>query len=73
MNASEKFSLTLSRLIRAPREQVFDAFTRQTLVVAWMGPRGMQVHTAEVDARVGGSWRVEMRARDGSSHVVGGQ
>lgn len=73
MNAPERFTLQMSRFIRARRDKVFDAFTTQAGLSSWMGPRGMQVHSAQADARVGGAWRVEMRARDGSSHVVGGQ
>jgi glutathione S-transferase len=72
MNAPERFTLNLSRFIRAPREKVFDAFATEAGVSAWMSPRGMKVRSARVDARVGGAWRVDMLARDGSSHVIGG-
>lgn len=73
MNAPDQFTLTMSRFIRAPREKVFDAFTTQAGLAAWMGPRGMQVRLSMADARVGGAWHVEMRARDGSVLQVGGQ
>lgn len=73
MNAPERFTLTLSRFIRASREKVFDAFATQAGLTAWMCPRGMQVRSAQVDPRVDGAWRIEMQARDGSLHVVGGR
>lgn len=72
MNAPERFTLNMTRFIRAPREKVFDAFTTQAGLAAWMGPRGMKVRSAQADPRVGGAWRVEMQSRDGSTLVVGG-
>jgi glutathione S-transferase len=69
---SETFTLQLSRFIRAPREQVFDAFVTKELMGAWMSPRGMHIPEISADARVGGAWRIEMRARDGSRFRVGG-
>ena len=73
MNAPEKLTLHLSRFIRAPREKVFDAFATEAGLAAWMSPRGMQVRSAQADARVGGTWLVEMQARDGGLFVAGGQ
>jgi glutathione S-transferase len=73
MNAPrETFELTMSRFIRAPREKVFDAFVTPSLMAAWQCPRGMQAE-ATTDARVGGAYRVDMRARDGSRFAVGGR
>ena len=72
MNAPERFTLTMSRFIRAPRERVFAAFATEAGLSAWMSPRGMTVRSAKIDAKVGGAWRVEMQARDGSLHIVGG-
>ncbi len=73
MNAPERFTLNMTRFIRVPREKVFDAFTTEAGLSAWMGPRGMQVRAAQADARLGGAWRVEMVARDGTVFAVGGQ
>ena len=73
MNAPERFTLQMTRFIRAPREKVFDAFTTEQGLSSWMGPRGMSVRSAKAEGRVGGAWRVEMVARDGSGHTVGGQ
>ena len=73
MNAPEQFLLTMARFVRAPRDKVFDAFTSAGALTAWMGPRGTQVRNAQADARVGGTWRIEMHARDGSIFAVGGR
>ena len=72
MNAPERFTLQLTRFIRAPRDKVFDAFVKPEMLAAWMGSRGTQVDSAQADARAGGAWRVAMHARDGSSFVVAG-
>ncbi|MFZ2651439.1 MAG: SRPBCC domain-containing protein [Burkholderiaceae bacterium] len=72
MNAPETFHLQLTRFIRAPREEVFDAFVTESQLRRWQSPRGMTVASCSSDAREGGRYRIEMRSRDGSSHIVGG-
>jgi glutathione S-transferase len=73
MNAPELFELQMTRLIRAPRERVCDAFLSAEHLRAWMGTRSMRVVEASADARVGGRWHVAMVARDGSRFAVGGE
>ena len=72
MNRMPSFDLELTRFIRAPREKVFDAFVMRDAMVAWMCPRGMRIPEASVDPRVGGRYRLVMRARDGATFTVGG-
>ena len=72
MNAPDRFLLTMTRFIRAPREKVFDAFTSAAALTAWMGTRGSQIRNAQANATPGGKWRIEMHARDGSVFTVGG-
>jgi glutathione S-transferase len=52
---------------------VFDAFVDAATLRQWHCPRGMSVLAAHTDARVDGPWRLQMRTRDGSIHVVGGR
>ncbi len=73
MNAPERFTLQMTRFIRAPRDKVFAAFTTEAGLASWMGPRGMRVNAAQASAEVGGAWQVEMQSRDGSLFVVGGR
>ena len=70
MNRAPSFELQLSREIRAPREKVFDAFVTEAAMREWMCPRGMTVPALELDARVGGGFRITMRARDGEHFTV---
>ncbi len=67
MNRAATFELTLNRHIRAPREKVFDAFVTEQAMRAWMCPRGMTIPELALDARVGGGFRLAMRARDGDT------
>jgi uncharacterized protein YndB with AHSA1/START domain len=49
--------IVLSRVIAAPRELVFKAWTDPQHVPMWFGPEGFKVDTHEIDIRVGGRWR----------------
>jgi glutathione S-transferase len=72
MNPNETFELTMTRFFRAPREKVYAAFVQPELMAAWQCPRGMAVEVS-ADVRIGGVYRLQMRARDGSRFAVGGQ
>ena len=72
MTARDTFDLTVSRLIRAPRQKVFDALVKPELVRKWFGPRGFTVTEATIDARVGGRYRFSLRPRTGEINTVGG-
>jgi glutathione S-transferase len=72
MNRSATFELTLTRIIRAPRDKVFDAFVKPEMMKRWMCPRGMSMPAVEADARAGGRFSVTMRARDGESFTAAG-
>ena len=61
-------SLTLVRRIAARPSIVFEAMTTAEGVAAWWGPDDLPVLRAEMDARVGGAYRVRFRTRDGRDH-----
>lgn len=73
MTARDTFDLTISRTIRAPRQKVFDAFTKPDLLKRWFRPRGFTVVDAVLDPRVGGRYRVTMRPRSGTTETVSGE
>jgi glutathione S-transferase len=70
MNRTATFELTLTRFIRAPREKVFDAFVTEAGMKGWMCPRGMTIPEMTLDARVGGGFRLVMRAKDGEQFTA---
>lgn len=65
--------ISVSRLLRAPRALVFDAWTRPELMARWLFPA--QGWTAKVtsDLRVGGRYEVVMRDPRGGTHAQFGE
>lgn len=47
----------LQRTFKAPRDLVFDCFTKPELLKRWFMVRGFTLSLCEVDLRVGGRWR----------------
>ncbi|HEY4941922.1 MAG TPA: SRPBCC domain-containing protein [Rhizomicrobium sp.] len=66
-------SVTLVRRIRARPAIVFDALTTADGIAQWWGPDAGPVLLAEMEARVGGRFRVRFRLLDGSEHESGGE
>jgi uncharacterized protein YndB with AHSA1/START domain len=60
------------RVIRAPRQRVFDAWTKPEELKRWHAPGPMTVSLAEIDLRVGGAYRIHMVAPSGEEHRVVG-
>ncbi|QUD88166.1 SRPBCC family protein [Phenylobacterium montanum] len=58
--------IVLSRVIAAPRERVFQAFTDPDQITRWFGPEGFTVETLEIDIREGGCWRFIYTGPDGT-------
>jgi uncharacterized protein YndB with AHSA1/START domain len=58
--------LVLTRIINAPREKVFKAWTDPKLLKQWFAPLPYTVSVAETDVRPGGSNLVVMRGPDGT-------
>jgi len=56
----------IARVLRAPRERVFRAFTDPADMKRWWGPRGFSVAGAKMDLRPGGSYHYALHAPDGA-------
>ncbi|MEP7344547.1 MAG: SRPBCC domain-containing protein [Gemmatimonadaceae bacterium] len=65
-------TLQVRRIIRAPRQRVFDAWTKAEELKAWHAPGPLTVSLAEIDLRPGGSYRIHMREPDGNEHRASG-
>ncbi|HEX3480284.1 MAG TPA: SRPBCC domain-containing protein [Kofleriaceae bacterium] len=67
--------LTLVRRIAARPSIVFEAMTTVEGVAVWWGcgPDEVPIVSAEIDARVGGRYRVQFRTLDGSEHEACGE
>src|SRR5258708_32748679 len=65
-NAPSDRDLVLTRLIDAPREKVFRAWTEPELLKQWFAPLPYTTPVVETDLRPGGSSLVVMRGPDGT-------
>jgi uncharacterized protein YndB with AHSA1/START domain len=57
--------IVTTRLLAAPRERVFAAWTDPEQLAQWWGPAGFTNSFQEFDLRPGGQWRFTMHAPDG--------
>src|SRR5258708_15039446 len=57
--------IVLTRVFDAPRNLVWDAFTKADLLKLWFGPRGWSLVVCEVDLKVGGGFRFVLHGPDG--------
>jgi uncharacterized protein YndB with AHSA1/START domain len=57
--------ILITREFDAPRDLVYQAYTRPELVKRWWHARRGTVTTCEIDLRVGGRWRYVMVTDDG--------
>ena len=56
----------ISRTFNAPREVVFDCFTKPDEMKKWWGPKGFTVIVSKMDLRVGGTYHYGMNGPDGT-------
>lgn len=79
LSATPVKQLVIERTVTAPPARVFDAFTDPEQLVRWWWPNGFTCPAAEVDLRVGGSYRIAMQwpdafpAESQFSHHMGGE
>src|ERR1700719_2619222 len=67
-SATADREIVISRVISAPRELVFEAFTEVRHLSRWWGPEGFTTTTRAFELCVGGEWVFVMHARDGTNY-----
>lgn len=60
--------IVISRVVAAPRRLVFEAWSDPAQLPAWFGPEGFALETKAIEIRVGGQWRFDMIAPDGTRY-----
>lgn len=67
-SATADREIVISRVINAPPEQVFEAFTELRHLSRWWGPEGFTTTTRTFEFRVGGVWDFVMHGPDGTDY-----
>ena len=67
-SATTDREIVISRVIDAPRELVFEAFTEVRHLSRWWGPDGFTTTTRAFEFRVGGVWDFVMHGPDGTDY-----
>jgi uncharacterized protein YndB with AHSA1/START domain len=70
---SEKLSLEIKRLIKAPRDRVYAAWTDPAQLKQWFGPDNVQTHDFIAEVRVGGKFRWDLTNSEGERMAVAGE
>ena len=66
--ATAEREIVISRIIDAPRELVFEAFTEVRHLSRWWGPDGFTTTTRAFEFRVGGEWDFVMHGPEGTDY-----
>ena len=67
-------TIRLHRVLRAPPERVYRAFLDADALVKWMAPNGFTARVHEMDAKVGGGYKMSFKNfTTGNSHAFGGR
>ncbi len=68
----QTFDLTIPRNFKAPREKVFQAWTKSRHLIHWWGPKGFTMPSHKMDIHPGGMYRCDLKSPDGADHWVHG-
>ena len=71
-DAERSIYLTLHRMINAPVEAVYGAWTEPEMLHRWLAPGNASVVRAVAEVAVGGAFLVEMRGADGRGWLTRG-
>jgi uncharacterized protein YndB with AHSA1/START domain len=67
-------TVRLHRVLRAPAERVYRAFLEPDAMIKWLPPHGFLAKMHEMDARVGGGYRMSFtNFGTGKTHSFGGR
>lgn len=65
-------TVEIKRIFDAPPQRVFDAWMKREEWQNWIGPEGIRCDVPELDAKVGGRYRIAMKLTSGENIPVGG-
>jgi uncharacterized protein YndB with AHSA1/START domain len=68
-----RFSLEIKRVIKAPRDRVYAAWTDPAELRQWFGPENVQTHNLIAESRVGGQFCWDLSNSEGEKMTVRGE
>lgn len=71
--AARQRELVIERVFDAPRDLVFEVWTKPEHLINWWGPSDFTLPHCEADFRVGGAYRFCMLSPDGIKYWVSGR
>jgi uncharacterized protein YndB with AHSA1/START domain/uncharacterized glyoxalase superfamily protein PhnB len=66
--ALDRRSMIITRVLSAPCDKAFEAWSKPEALARWFGPNGFTITTSKHDFRVGGTWRFVMHGPDGTDY-----
>ena len=73
MTTKEKTRLEISRVIEAPRDRVYAAWTDLEQLKQWFGPENVKTRELVADARAGGTFRWDIINSEGEEMTMRGE
>ncbi|CAN5484879.1 SRPBCC family protein [soil metagenome] len=71
---NEKHTIQLHRVLRATPAKIYRAFLEPDALTKWMPPNGFTARVHQLDAKVGGSYKMSFtNFSTGTSHTFGGE
>jgi len=70
--ASDQKEILFTRVFDAPRELVWEAWTKPGHIARWWGPNGYTVPACKLDFREGGKIHLDMQGPDGNVYPADG-
>jgi len=70
---AEKTSLEIKRLINAPRNRVYAAWTNPKQLTEWFGPENVRTRDLVAETRAGGKFRWDLTNPEGEEMTVEGE
>lgn len=69
---SKDHPIIVKRTFKAPRQLVWDVWTKPEHIANWWGPAGITTEVEQMDLRTGGKWKYVMTGPDGTKYPVTG-
>ena len=73
MSNVSKNALHLTRILNAPRDRVWTAWTNLDEMKKWSGGDGVETIAWKLDARIGGRWQWDLRTPTGETMTAHGE